>query len=131
MFRFDIGGRVTYPELQSFADKTLKRANAGDPDAQFLYGIMLAGLPQMNKSYADALPWFLKAAQNGQIAAQYQVGSSLLFGIGCKCEDEPRARYGCAGPPKPGNRDRRSPSVPTPCAANPAPPSHEDRPAVA
>lgn len=86
MFRFEISGDVWYPELHSFAEKTLKSANEGDPDAQFLYGIMLAGLPQMNKSYKDALPWFLKAAQNGQAAAQYQVGSSLLFGIGCQCE---------------------------------------------
>lgn len=32
------------------------------------------------------MPWFLKAAQGGSVAAQYQVGSSLLFGIGCRCE---------------------------------------------
>jgi uncharacterized protein len=86
MMRFEIGGAVTYPQLQSFADKTLKSAKDGDANAQFLYGVMLAGLPQMGKSYSDALPWFLKAAQGGQPAAQYQVGSSLLFGIGCQCE---------------------------------------------
>jgi TPR repeat protein len=86
MFHFKMDGSVVYPELQSFAEKTLKNANDGDPNAQLLYGLMLGGLPQLGKSYKDALPWFLKAAQNGQVAAQYQVGSSLLFGNGCQCE---------------------------------------------
>lgn len=86
MFRFQINGNVTYPQLQSFAEKTLQSAEEGDPNSQFLYGLLLAGLPQMGKSYKDALPWFVKAAQGGQAAAEYQVGASLLFGMGCQCE---------------------------------------------
>ena len=88
MYRFEWGdaNAKDYPRLQQFVDKTLKSANDGDPGAQYVYGLLLAGLPQLGKSPSDALPWFLKAAQSGSPAGQYQVGSSLLFGIGCRCE---------------------------------------------
>ncbi len=62
------------------------KAEAGDPSAQMLYGMMLAGLPQLNQHFAQALPWFLKAAQAGAPYAQYQVGTALLRGHGCQCE---------------------------------------------
>lgn len=62
------------------------KAEAGDPSAQMLYGMMLAGLPQLNQHYTQALPWFLKAAQAGAPYAQYQVGTALLRGHGCQCE---------------------------------------------
>jgi TPR repeat protein len=48
--------------------------------------MMLAGLPQLNQHYTQALPWFLKAAQAGAPYAQYQVGTALLRGHGCQCE---------------------------------------------
>ncbi len=88
MYRFVVSnnGANDYPRLQAFAATTLKAANAGDVNSQFLYGLMLAGLPQLGKGIGDGLPWFVKAAQSGMPAAQYQVGKSLLFGIGCKCE---------------------------------------------
>jgi TonB family protein len=85
MYRFVMQG-ASYPQLESFAARTRKDADAGDPNSQFLYGLLLAGLPQLGKKPSDAMPWFLKAAQNGSVAAQYQVGSSLMFGLGCHCE---------------------------------------------
>jgi tetratricopeptide (TPR) repeat protein len=51
-----------------------------------LYGMLLVGLPQLNKPRSQALPWFLKSAQAGVPVAQYQVGYSLLKGWGCNCE---------------------------------------------
>jgi TPR repeat protein len=85
MVRFDMSNEF-YPRLQAYAADMRKDAEAGDPESQYIYGLMLAGLPQLGKSHKDALPWFLKAAQGGSPAAQYQVGSSLLYGIGCQCE---------------------------------------------
>ncbi len=85
MVHYD-AGQDYYPKLEAFAQQTLKDAQAGDPESQYVYGLMLAGLPQLGKSHKDALPWFIKAAQNGSAPAQYQVGSSLLYGIGCQCE---------------------------------------------
>jgi TPR repeat protein len=64
----------------------LKKAEAGDPAAQMLYGMMLAGLPQLKQTYDKALPWFLKAAQAGAPYAQYQIGTGLLSGRGCQCD---------------------------------------------
>jgi hypothetical protein len=88
MFRFVAQGQdaTSYRELQTFVSKTRTEAESGDVAAEFLYGMMLAGLPQLRHSVKDALPWFLKAAQSGARAAQYEVGESLLLGIGCQCE---------------------------------------------
>lgn len=74
------------PLLEAFVNKTKAKAQAGDPQAQMLYGMLLAGLPQLQKPRSQALPWFLKAAQAGQPIAQFQVGYSMLKGWGCDCE---------------------------------------------
>jgi TonB family protein len=75
-----------YGNLEQRVKATLKKAEAGDPAAQMLYGMMLAGLPQLKQTYDKALPWFLKAAQAGAPYAQYQIGTGLLSGRGCQCD---------------------------------------------
>lgn len=76
-----------YPKLKDFVQKTYVSAQAGDPNAELLYGMLLTGVPQLQKPRAAALPWFLRAAQSGSAVAQYQVGYSLLKGWGCHCEE--------------------------------------------
>jgi TPR repeat protein len=51
-----------------------------------LYGMMIAGLPQLNQTRDRAVPWFLKAAQAGAPYAQFQIGTDLLLGRGCQCD---------------------------------------------
>lgn len=75
-----------YGSLEQRVRETKLKAQAGDPSAQMLYGMMIAGLPQLNQTYDQALPWFLKAAQSGARYAQYQVGLGLLNGRGCHCD---------------------------------------------
>jgi uncharacterized protein len=75
-----------YGNLESRVNETKLKADAGDPSAQMLYGMMLAGLPQLKQTYDKALPWFLKAAQAGAPYAQYQIGTGLLNGRGCQCD---------------------------------------------
>jgi TonB family protein len=75
-----------YGSLEQRVRETKLKAQAGDPSAQMLYAMMIAGLPQLNQTYAQALPWFLKAAQSGAPYAQYQVGLGLLNGRGCHCD---------------------------------------------
>jgi|GEM_PF-2285226 len=89
MYRFEVRrhSAADYPDLERFLDVTYQKAEAGDIDAQLVYGMLLAGLPQLGHTRSDALPWFLKAAQGGSRSAQYVVGSSLLFGMGCHCEE--------------------------------------------
>ncbi|TLZ35282.1 MAG: hypothetical protein E6K32_17865 [Gammaproteobacteria bacterium] len=86
-YRFVMEGAVGYSRLDAFVDETRAHARAGDPRAQMLYGMLLVGLPQLNKPRSQALPWFLKSAQAGMPVAQYQVGYSLLKGWGCNCEE--------------------------------------------
>ncbi|HEY2677846.1 MAG TPA: energy transducer TonB [Steroidobacteraceae bacterium] len=75
-----------YRGLEKQVEDAKTKAEGGDPTAQMLYGMMLAGLPQLQQSYTKALPWFLKAAQAGAPYAQFQVGTALLRGRGCQCE---------------------------------------------
>jgi|SRR5271154_125899 len=75
-----------YGNLEQRVLKTKLKAEAGDPSAQMLYGMMIAGLPQLKQSHDQALPWFLKAAQAGAPYAQYQIGTGLLQGRGCQCD---------------------------------------------
>jgi uncharacterized protein len=76
-----------YGNLATQVEDAKTKAEAGDPSAQMLYGMMLAGLPQLKQHYTQALPWFLKAAQAGAPYAQFQVGTALLRGHGCQCEN--------------------------------------------
>lgn len=85
-FVFNGVGAAAYLPLERYVNETLTKAKAGDPQAQMLYGMLLVGLPQLNKPRSNALPWFLKSAEAGVPAAQYQVGYSLLKGWGCDCE---------------------------------------------
>jgi hypothetical protein len=41
----------------------------------------------LNSKPKDAVPWFLRGAQSGSPRAQFLLGSSLLFGWGCRCEE--------------------------------------------
>jgi TonB family protein len=75
-----------YGNLEQRVAKTKLQAEAGDPSAQMLYGMMIAGLPQLKQSRDRAVPWFLKAAQAGAPYAQYQIGTDLLLGRGCQCD---------------------------------------------
>lgn len=87
-YRFTVRGATIqdYGNLQKRVQDTKLKADAGDPAAQMLYGMMIAGLPQLHQTYNQALPWFLKAAQAGAPYAQYQIGTSLLQGRGCQCD---------------------------------------------
>jgi uncharacterized protein len=88
LFRFELQGEGDYSRLTRLMRETQVKAEAGDPAAQTLYGVLIAGLPQSPRPRSEALPWFLKAAQSGQPFAQYQIGSSLMMGWGCECEED-------------------------------------------
>jgi TonB family protein len=82
-----------YSDLNAFVRKSQKQAEAGDPRAQMLYGLLISGLPQqVKKPRSDAMPFFVKAAQAGQPTAQFLVGYSTMLGWGCEC-DEPKAMF--------------------------------------
>jgi uncharacterized protein len=88
MYNFTVSGVNIrdYQGLERRVHDTALKAEAGDPQAQMLYAMMIAGLPQLKRTYSQALPWFLKAAQAGAPYAQYQIGTGLLQGRGCQCD---------------------------------------------
>lgn len=123
MYRFVMQGSTAddYPRLQVFVEATRAKADDGDASSQLLYG-MLLGLPQLRHKPQDSLPWFLKAAQSGSRAAQFEVGNALMGGWGCQCDDrkglvwlrraaeadEPNAQVALAGYALRGNPDAAS-----------------------
>jgi uncharacterized protein len=88
MFRYVLDIQNSdYSKLDTFVKETKEQAIAGDPRGQMLYGLLLAGLPQLKQSRSDAMPWFVKSAQAGMPTAQYLVGVSAMQGWGCECEE--------------------------------------------
>lgn len=87
-YNFTMAGTTIsdYGNLDKRVEQAKSKAEAGDPSSQMLYGMMIAGLPQLHLAYNQALPWFLKAAQAGSPYAQYQIGTGLLSGRGCECD---------------------------------------------
>lgn len=88
LYRFQMDlSKAAYPNLESYMRATRNKAEAGDTQSELTYGLLLAGLPQLGRPKSEAVPWFLKAAQAGSRTGQYMIGTSLLFGMGCRCEE--------------------------------------------
>jgi uncharacterized protein len=68
------------PIEEKFA-ATKARAEAGDPEAQFVYGVLLLEREDLNKFGERPMPWLLRAAQAGVAGAQYFVGVHALNGV--------------------------------------------------
>ncbi len=87
-------GKLNKDPAYRKADKVVNElhtaAEAGDPEAQYVYAQVIAGHPRYRVYWSEALPWMTKAATAGLKEAQYQLGQSLLRGRGCK-EDEQKA----------------------------------------
>lgn len=79
-FAAELGYRRNLPEI----------AQAGNPYAQLVYGLLLDGLPLKHGDVSlqkGGLPWLIKAAQAGLPVAQYEVGHRLLIGQRCWRDD--------------------------------------------
>jgi TPR repeat protein len=84
-FKMDHAGDP--PRLPGIARDLKRRADEGDTQAAFDYGLLAAAFQnQLHTSPGDAVPFFVKAAQTGSPVAQYVLGTSLLFGWGCRCD---------------------------------------------
>ncbi|HEX4389379.1 MAG TPA: energy transducer TonB, partial [Steroidobacteraceae bacterium] len=87
MYNFSIVGN-DLARLKDYAHELKTKADSGDMQAAFDYGLLAAAFPgQLHTNMSDAVPWFLKAAQTGAPTAQFVLGNSLLFGWGCRCEE--------------------------------------------
>ena len=55
---------------------------AGDPDAQYLMGVMRAHGEGVRRNYKKAAEWYQKAAEQSHHAAQFNLGFMYLYGAG-------------------------------------------------
>jgi uncharacterized protein len=86
LFKFAYSDRadLDYRRADRFVETLREKAEAGEPSAQYVYGLVLASHPNYRKPWSDALPWIEKAAAAGLRDAQYQLGFSLVNGRGCE-----------------------------------------------
>ena len=66
------------PDMQEL----LKKANEGDPDAQYELGKNYFNGTGTEQDYAEALAWYTKAAEQGNADAQFNLGRMYFDGTG-------------------------------------------------
>jgi TPR repeat protein len=88
-YNFQIGPQEnSHPRLVHYAHELKSKADEGDLNAAWQYGLLTGAFPsELNSKRSDAVPWFLRGSQSGSPRAQFLLGNSLLFGWGCKCEE--------------------------------------------
>jgi TPR repeat protein len=72
------------PESKAVArvNELQKKANAGDPRAQFLYGRMIGAGNGVPVNIPEAIKWIQKSANSGYSKAQYNMGLAFKNGTG-------------------------------------------------
>jgi TPR repeat protein len=78
--KFSIKSGSDSPPAVAVDDAVKKRAEAGDPDSQLLYGLMLRNQFKPPSDADSSVPWYIKAAQAGNAFAQYLLGDVQLSG---------------------------------------------------
>jgi TPR repeat protein len=77
---------------QQRLDTLRQQADAGHPDAQYYYALAASSRSlikdHVNLSAESVNDWLLKAAQNGQLDAQYQLGYNIFYGKGCQADKQ-------------------------------------------
>lgn len=80
-------------DTNNLFQETLKKAEAGEADAQFKLGFMYVngeGVPQDDK---EAVKWFTKAAEQGHAWAQFNLGLMYDKGRGVPQDDKEAAKW--------------------------------------
>ena len=82
---FELYIRLT--DVDDDVKDVLRRANEGDPDAQYEMGMRYRIGDGVFEDENESLRWLIEAAENGHADATYEVGVSFDMGIGT-CSDE-------------------------------------------
>lgn len=72
---------------------TLKKAEAGDIDAQYAIATAFFEGEEITEDYAQAINWFRKAAESGHAESAYRLGSMCLSGMGLKEDPSEAAKW--------------------------------------
>lgn len=72
---------------------TLKKAEAGDIDAQYAIATAFFEGEEIAEDYAQAINWFRKAAESGHAESAYMMGTMCLRGMGLKEDPSEAAKW--------------------------------------
>jgi len=73
--------------------RLLKKAEAGNPDAQFQIALAYESGVEVGQDPDEAARWYRQAADHGNPAAQNNLGSFYLRGLGIKQSDRDAANW--------------------------------------
>jgi len=68
-------------EIKKAVEELKKAAEAGDPEAQSQWGLLLATGDSVPRDIDEALSWLRKAAQQGELTAMFNLGIILEKGL--------------------------------------------------
>ncbi|HLK32719.1 MAG TPA: GAF domain-containing protein [Terriglobales bacterium] len=74
-------------EVPSSLHDLLKRARAGDAEAEFELGARYAGGDEVRQDYSEAVKWFTRSAEGGQVLAAATLGAYYWAGRGVSQDD--------------------------------------------
>ena len=76
-----------------FFGEIFKKAEAGDPDAQYNLACMLHDGDGIKENKIEAEKWFRKAAEQGNAEAQYKLARMLYYGSGIPANETEAALW--------------------------------------
>jgi len=71
-------------DTREHIEELIKAAEAGDPEAQSQWGVLLATGESVPRDVREGLSWLRRAAQQGEITAMFNLGIILEKGLGCE-----------------------------------------------
>ena len=71
-------------DMKTHIEELKKAAEAGDPEAQSQWGLLLATGDSVPQDVEEALSWLRRAAQQGEMTAMFNLGIILENGLGCE-----------------------------------------------
>ena len=80
-------------DLNEHIEKLKKAAEAGDPEAQSQWGLLLATGENVPQDVEKGLSWLRLAAQQGEMTAMFNLGIILENGLGCEADPDEAALW--------------------------------------
>jgi TPR repeat protein len=86
-------GKEKMSDINEHIEELKKAAEAGDPEAQSQWGLLLATGENIPQDVEKGLSWLRLAAQQGEMTAMFNLGIILENGLGCEADPDEAALW--------------------------------------
>ena len=80
-------------DIKEHIEELKKAAEAGDPEAQSQWGLLLATGDSVPQDIAEGLAWLRRAAEQGELTAMFNLGVILENGLDCEPDPDEAALW--------------------------------------